>query len=271
MATLGSAGIALSINQVTGNTHCFVIGLCGHQVERFKCNLIELRTHFTDARLPALVWLGVLAEVRLLRATQRRAELENIQLLTGMHLSIEENLLHKSSIDIDAITHKITVMWHSLTWDEFALKTHLQAHKRLKETFPLSSARSDLDIQMTNIHDLLLSLQSRTASSIQHANIQLQTVSRADIRSLFMLELKSAQIYNFVNQRDSQVNIDHAAASRQLAELSLHDSSVMRSIALDSNKVAMQTRRDSTDMRIIACVTLGFLPPTFVAVGPSIA
>ena len=68
------------------------------------------------------------------------------------------------------------------------------------------------------------------------------------------------KIYNFVNQRDSHVNI-------QLAELSLHDSSVMRSIALDSNKVALLTRRDSTDMRIIAAVTLFFLPPTFIAVG----
>lgn len=67
------------------------------------------------------------------------------------------------------------------------------------------------------------------------------------------------KIYNFVNQRDSHVNI-------QLAELSLHDSSVMRSIALDSNKVALMTRRDSTDMRIIAAVTLFFLPPTSIAV-----
>jgi hypothetical protein len=190
MATLGSAGIALTINQATGNTHCFVIGLCGHQVDRFKRDLMELKQHSSDPRLPALVWLAVFAEVRLLRAAQRRAELENIQLLTGMHLTIEENLLHKASIDIDAITHKITVMWHGLTWDEFALKTLLQAHKRLKETFPLSSMRTALDIRMTNIRDLLLSLQGRTASSIQHANIQLQTVS---VSTMFrtLLELKS--------------------------------------------------------------------------------
>jgi hypothetical protein len=40
----------------------------------------------------------------------------------------------------------------------------------------------------------------------------------------------------------------------------------MHSIAIDSNKVALLTRRDSTDMRIIAAVTLAFLPGTFTAV-----
>jgi hypothetical protein len=182
LATLGSAGIASTFNHLTENTDCFIIGLCSHQANRFKRQLIELKSHCSDPRLPALVWIAILTEVRLLRAAQRRVELENIQLLTGMHLSIEENLLHKSSIDIDAITHKITVLWHGLTWDEFALKTLLQAHKRLKESFPngstpVFSAQTVLDIRMTNIHDLLVSLQSRTASSIQHANIQLQTVS----------------------------------------------------------------------------------------------
>jgi hypothetical protein len=62
-----------------------------------------------------------------------------------------------------------------------------------------------------------------------------------------------------------------AEASRQLAESSLQNSSVMRSIAIDSSKVALLTRRDSTDMRIIAAVTLAFLPGTFTAVSFPIA
>ncbi|KAF2471517.1 uncharacterized protein BDR25DRAFT_155301, partial [Lindgomyces ingoldianus] len=36
-------------------------------------------------------------------------------------------------------------------------------------------------------------------------------------------------------------------------------------IASDSRRIAILTRRDSTDMRIIAAVTLIFLPGTFVA------
>jgi hypothetical protein len=51
-------------------------------------------------------------------------------------------------------------------------------------------------------------------------------------------------IYTLISQRDSQSHIMMAAASRRLAELS---------------------RKDSTDMRIIAAVTLVFLPATFTA------
>lgn len=39
-----------------------------------------------------------------------------------------------------------------------------------------------------------------------------------------------------------------------------------RRIADDSKKIAELTRRDSNDMRVIAAVTLMFLPGTFVAV-----
>jgi hypothetical protein len=73
-------------------------------------------------------------------------------------------------------------------------------------------------------------------------------------------------MYNFISQRDSQANIEHAAASRQLAHSSLQESAIMKSIALSSNEVAIMTRRDSTDMRMIAAVTLAFLPATWTAV-----
>ena len=39
-----------------------------------------------------------------------------------------------------------------------------------------------------------------------------------------------------------------------------------RRIAEDSKRIAVLTRRDSNDMRVIAAVTLLFLPGTFVAV-----
>jgi hypothetical protein len=65
--------------------------------------------------------------------------------------------------------------------------------------------------------------------------------------------------------------MEQAQASRRLAELGLYDSSVMRSIAVDSNKMAVMARRDSNDMRIIAAVTLAFLPGTFTAVCFSIS
>jgi hypothetical protein len=40
----------------------------------------------------------------------------------------------------------------------------------------------------------------------------------------------------------------------------------MRGIAEDTRAVAFSTRRDSADMRVMAVVTLLFLPATFTAV-----
>jgi hypothetical protein len=44
----------------------------------------------------------------------------------------------------------------------------------------------------------------------------------------------------------------------------------MRSIAEDSRKLAESSRRDGAEMRVIAIVTLLFLPATFVAVSVDI-
>lgn len=52
-----------------------------------------------------------------------------------------------------------------------------------------------------------------------------------------------------------------------MAEVTLADGAAMKQIAEDSKQIAIMTRRDSTDMRIIAAVTLIFLPCTFTAVG----
>ncbi|KAF2727741.1 hypothetical protein EJ04DRAFT_529207 [Polyplosphaeria fusca] len=108
-----------------------------------------------------------------------------------------------------------------------------------------------------------IQLKTGMHSTIEEMRLKNQPI---DIDSLTNPASNLFKIYNFVNQRDSLVNINHAAASRQLAELSLHDSSLIRSISLNSNKVALLTRKDSTDMRAIAAVTLAFLPPTFIAV-----
>lgn len=182
MATLGSCGIALSFDQSTHTTNCFVVGLCDHQLEHFKKALRKLRHNASDPRLCVAIWLEIYTEVRVLRSGHRRTELENIQLQTGMHFNIDEPLLYKTSLNVDALTHKITVLWHSLAWDEFALKTLLQGYRRLSEVFPdheknTLPARNCISMRLTNICDLIQSLQGRTASSIQHANIQLQTVS----------------------------------------------------------------------------------------------
>ncbi|KAF1988856.1 hypothetical protein K402DRAFT_21420 [Aulographum hederae CBS 113979] len=58
-------------------------------------------------------------------------------------------------------------------------------------------------------------------------------------------------MYSLLNQKDSRTQIASAEASMQ--------------IAYDSKEMVILTRKDSTDMRIIAAVTLIFLPGTFTA------
>ena len=53
--------------------------------------------------------------------------------------------------------------------------------------------------------------------------------------------------------------------------LALQNATVMRQMAQDSREAAVYTQQDSTDMRIIATVTLVFLPGTFTAVRISTA
>lgn len=55
-------------------------------------------------------------------------------------------------------------------------------------------------------------------------------------------------------------------AMRLIAELSRKDNQLMLQIAEDSRAVALATARDSAAMRVIAIVTIVFLPATFTAV-----
>jgi hypothetical protein len=68
-----------------------------------------------------------------------------------------------------------------------------------------------------------------------------------------------------IGQKDNKLNVETAAASRRIAEISLGHSTAMKDMAEDSRNIAILTRKDSTDMRIIAVVTLLFLPGTFMA------
>ena len=53
---------------------------------------------------------------------------------------------------------------------------------------------------------------------------------------------------------------------RSVAELSRQDNQIMLRIAEESRTVALATARDSAAMRVIAAVTILFLPATFTAV-----
>lgn len=61
-------------------------------------------------------------------------------------------------------------------------------------------------------------------------------------------------------------DIDIARSSRDIAEMSRRDNQLMLRVADESRAVALATARDSAAMRVIAAVTVLFLPATFTAV-----
>lgn len=58
-------------------------------------------------------------------------------------------------------------------------------------------------------------------------------------------------------------------AMLNLSELSRRDAKLMIEIARDSRSVALSTARDSASMKVLAVVTVLFLPATFTAVSNS--
>lgn len=64
----------------------------------------------------------------------------------------------------------------------------------------------------------------------------------------------------------AQLSRSDNQAMLNLGELSRHDAKLMIEIARDSRSVALSTARDSASMRILAIVTVLFLPATFTAV-----
>ncbi|KAK5092117.1 hypothetical protein LTR70_005082 [Exophiala xenobiotica] len=72
-------------------------------------------------------------------------------------------------------------------------------------------------------------------------------------------------IYNLISQRDQATNLAIAAATREIALQSKVDQANSLEIAQASRKIAEDSRKDSNAMKLIAIVTMVYLPGTFVA------
>lgn len=140
-------------------------------------------------------WIELWTEIRSRRGRRYRAELEVIQVQTGMHFIVSKSRLSHSSVDVAALIHRLTVLWHQLTCDEFALKALIHTSDKFCEINESEKSQSRgthepdgttrrLHSRVVNVRDLLLSLQRRSASSVQHASIQLQTVSTSSENKL---------------------------------------------------------------------------------------
>jgi hypothetical protein len=215
--------------------------------------LLELRVHY----------FAVLLEKRALG-------IEGIEYDTGMrhgfsqdpqrNRRIENESRDKlRALDFHSITQKLTGVSGTLSFCDMAFETSRRALD------VVTALRAGLENQTSN----------RTSTPLQPSPRPTPTTTTIDSRIAYLSTLISGSqslcivlsartkaqvqtVYSLIGQRDNSITKDIAATS-------LQHNSAMKLLAEDSHNIAVLTRRDSTDMRIIAAVTLSFLPGTFLA------
>lgn len=100
---------------------------------------------------------------------------------------------------------------------------------------------------LKSLHLLTQSLITHAAKALDDANINL------------------SYLYNHISQRDAAINLQVATASREIALQSKIDQTNSLAIADASKRIAEDARRDSSAMKMVAVVTMVYLPGTFVA------
>ncbi|KAF1960335.1 hypothetical protein CC80DRAFT_291906 [Byssothecium circinans] len=113
----------------------------------------------------------------------------------------------------------------------------------------------DLQRRVLEVLEGMLADEGKSAEVLrERLSFIRETLLAAEMKCQYLERSISAQvqtIYSLIAQKDNRLNHSATKASCQIAS--------------DSRRIAILTRRDSTDMRIIAAVTLIFLPGTFVA------
>lgn len=153
---------------------------------------------------------------------------------------------------LDQATRSLTLTLEGVAWfisKLDRLDIALDVLDRFTFLFEESRAASpQFDRWGAELKQRMTALRARSTGYRAHAT-RMQLQGQAMLQTVFCL----------IGTNDNRLSHQAAQASVKIAGES-------RRIAEDSKKVAMLTRKDSTDMRIIAAVTLLFLPGTFVAV-----
>jgi hypothetical protein len=108
-------------------------------------------------------------------------------------------------------------------------------------------------------------LQARSTYLTRCAEAQLRTVCTCGNFKTFNVHT-SLQVYSMTSQRDSAINPEIARESSKVSEESKKIAELSREDNLAMREIAPTAAKDSATLRVIATVTLIFLPATFVAV-----
>lgn len=242
----------------TGTTCALLTGMQHDEIEKLSRCLRESRLHIPDPLLLPVFLVELRVHFFALLLEKRALGIEDIEYSTGMRhgfstdprkiaLTDHERKLKAKMLDFDPITQKLTGVTGTLSFCDMTFSSSKQALEtivKMRTAIGIQKCTLKLNLrdqQLSGALDRRIDYLGELINGSQAYGAVLSARTRAQVQT----------VYSMIGQRDNRVNIETAAASREIAE--------------DSRRVAVLTRKDSLDMRIIAGVTLIFLPGTFMA------
>lgn len=231
--------------------HALIVGLTATEIDLLLSYLSNLTSSCTAPTHPALLPLVLLdlatdetaslvqLRLRILNHIQQRTGMDRFNSLRSATIGGESRKTYaeeRKEMDLDAVMLRLTCLsdWVAAQRGFVSIQERVSdvVHQMLQPTIDGDT----LDMfreRLAFVKQSLLAAEQKCVYLERSITAQVQT------------------IYSLIAQKENRLNHSATRASCQIAS--------------DSRRIAILTRRDSTDMRIIAAVTLIFLPGTFVA------
>lgn len=248
--------LLLTHDPLTHSTYILITGLTATEIDLVHKHLdspsvSEFRSLSTHPLLLPLVLLNLATEdtsfllklrVKLLSLIQQRTGMDRFNTLK--HAAIDgDKESERRELNLDAIMLRLTCLSDWVA----AQRSFIASQRRVLEVVDRMLGDSSRIPRMRECREV----ETMFRESLSFIR---ETLLSAEGKCTYLERSIGAQvqtIYSLIGQKDNRLNIAAASASCQIAS--------------DSRRIAILTRRDSTDMRIIAAVTLLFLPGTFIA------
>ncbi|KGO48624.1 Mg2+ transporter protein, CorA-like/Zinc transport protein ZntB [Penicillium expansum] len=214
-----------------------------------------------------------------------KSRIRTIENTTGMrkpinHEDLQQSSPHWQDLDMVPLLGELSSLLSRLSFLKMQAETALYLIQRMQQytegqqyseavadktvevhQFPSHEDQKELLVKLENARGWYLGLVTQGEYLMRRTSAQTDT------------------IHSLLASQNSIVNIDIARASNAMAELSRSDNQAMLNlselsrrdaklmieIARDSRSVALSTARDSASMKVLAVVTVLFLPATFTA------
>lgn len=166
---------------------------------------------------------------------------------TGMHYRHKGSDQPNQSLEqnLNNVTRELTLLLGAIAHVELICKSQLRFLDKFSEWLVTGLLPNVTDVSTYSLSwDLM-----KEKVEFMKSNIVCSLAASEYTHKLIEAQIRT--VYSMLEQRDNR--------------LALQNATVMRQMAQDSQEATVYTQQDSTDMRIIATVTLVFLPGTFTA------